>query len=70
MQVRSAHNGRPRGGIEKATAADIAMLESTLGIKLAADYVQFITEHGAVLFGRAGVVLAPQRFALGRAAAP
>ncbi len=36
----------------KATAADIALAESQLGIRLPADYKAFVTQHGFVIFGR------------------
>jgi len=36
----------------KATAADIARIESVLGIKLSASYVEFVTRYGFVVFGR------------------
>ena len=35
-----------------ATPADIALVENTLGIKLPADYVAFVTRYGFVEFGR------------------
>ncbi len=35
-----------------ATAADIALIETSLGIKLPPDYVDFVTRYGYVLFGR------------------
>jgi hypothetical protein len=34
----------------KATAADIAMIEAAVGAKLAAPYVEFVTQFGFVLF--------------------
>ena len=36
----------------KATAADIALAESQLGIRLPADYKAFVTQYGCVIFGR------------------
>lgn len=36
----------------KATAADIALIENSLGIKLPQSYVDFIEQHGFVVFGR------------------
>jgi len=36
----------------KATAADIAQIESVLGIRLPASYVEFVTRYGFVVFGR------------------
>jgi len=36
----------------RATPSDITFIESSLGIKLPADYVEFVTRFGFVLFGR------------------
>jgi hypothetical protein len=36
----------------KATPADIALIENSLGIKLPQSYVDFIEQHGFVVFGR------------------
>lgn len=36
----------------KATPADIAMIEGSLGVTLPPSYVEFVTRHGFVAFGR------------------
>ncbi|MEP6501810.1 MAG: SMI1/KNR4 family protein [Betaproteobacteria bacterium] len=36
----------------KATAADIALIEGSLGVKLPQPYVDFVTRYGFVAFGR------------------